>query len=292
MWFPAGAAAPMVITDKFVFVHQPKTGGSFVRQVIDKVARAELAEIPFGRLRKAGLLPRRFGYLDTTDYHDTCHDIPAEYRDKKIVSAVRDPFDFYVSFYHYGWWVAHPEDSYRDFEEVRRAFPNFPDLSFDQFLELANGFFVDFDGIGDPGRHHRMGYYSTQFLQYFFKSPTDAYWRVNSAYLADGAWREDMFTVEFLRTSTLNRDLHRFLAHEGYPSRYIDGVLRKTRVRPQEHHTPRPSASFKNYYTRETYNLVREMERLLFAIFPALGGLQTYEEWIAAETPERSAAPD
>jgi hypothetical protein len=278
---PAGATASMVITDKFVFVHQPKTGGTFVRQVLDSVARAEVTQGPLGRLRRAGLLPRRFHYLDTADYHDTCHEIPPEHRQKRIVSAIRDPFDFYVSFYHYGWWVAHPEDSYRDFDEVRRAFPGFPDLSFAQFLDLANGFFVDFDRIGDPGRNHRMGYYSTQFLQYFFKSPTDAYRSIDSAYLADRAWRDDMFAVEFLRTSTLNRDLHQFLATEGYPRRYIDGVLRKTPVRPQEHHTPRPGSSFKNYYTRETYELVREKEQLLFGIFPDLGGQKSYEDWRA-----------
>ena len=275
----------MVITDKFVFVHQPKTGGTFVRQMIDMIAAAELADFPLGRLRRAGLLPCRFGYRETADYHDTCRDIPAEHRYKKIVSAVRDPFDFYVSFYHYGWWAAHPEDSYRDIEEVRRAFPNFPDLSFEQFLDLANGFFVDFDMIGDPERPHRMGYYSTQFLQYFFIVPADAYRRIDSAYLADRAWRAEMFPVEFLHTSTLNRDLHRFLSREGYPRRYIDGVLRKPPVRPQEHHTPRPSASFKNYYTRETYDLIREKERILFAIFPHLDGEQTYEEWSQAPSP-------
>jgi hypothetical protein len=277
----------MVITDKFVFVHQPKTGGHFVRQVIDTVATAELADFPLGRLRRAGLLPRRFGYRKTADYHDTCHEIPAEDRRKKIVSAVRDPFDFYVSFYHYGWWAAHPEDSYRDFEEVRRAFPSFPDLSFEEFLELANGFFVDFDRIGDPGRNHRMGYYSTQFLQYFFRAPEEAYRHIDSAYLAERAWDDDMFAVEFLRTSTLNRDVHRFLSSEGYPRRYIEGVLHKPPVRPQEHHTPRPGKSFKNYYTRETYDSVREKERLLFAIFPDLDGGETYEEWSQSPPPAR-----
>lgn len=270
----------MVITDKFVFVHQPKTGGTFVRQVIDGIAKAELAAVPFGRLRKAGLLPCHYRYRDTADYHDTCHDIPVEHRDKKIVSAVRDPFDFYVSFYHYGWWVVHPEDSYRDLDEVRRAFPNFPDLSFEQFLELANRFFLDFDMIGDTGGGHRFGYYSTQFLLYFFKAPTIAYRRIDAAYLAERTWHDDMFTVEFLRTSTLNSDLHQFLARMGYPGRYIDGVLGKTPVRPQEHHTRRPSASFKNYYTRKTYDIVREKERLLFAIFPDLDGQEPYEEWL------------
>ena len=273
----------MVITDRFVFVHQPKTGGSFVRQVIDKAARAELTGFPLGRLRRAGLLPRRYGYQETDDWHDTCREVPTEHRHKTIVSVVRDPFDFYVSFYHYGWWVAHPEDSYRDFAEVKRAFPRFPDLSFAEFLELANGYFVDFDMIGDPGHDHRLGYYSTQFLLYFFHAPPDVYRRIDSGYLTDYAWHPDMFAAEFLRTSTLNRDLHNFLTREGYPPSYIESVLSKPPVRPEEHHTPRPSASFKNYYTPETYELVREKERLLFAIFPDLGGQQGYEDWMAGD---------
>jgi len=278
----------MVITNKFVFVHQPKTGGTFVRQVIDTVAKAELAEGVFGRLRRAGLLRHHYRYRDTGDYHDTCHDIPIEDRHKKIVSAIRDPFDFYVSFYHYGWWAAHPEDSYRDLDEVRRAFPSFPDLSFEQFLELANSLFLDFDIIGDPGSSHHMGYYSTQFMQYFFRTPAESYRRVDATYLANHAWRDDTFDVQFLRTSSLNRDLHRFLFQEGYPPRYIDSVLRKAPVRPREHHTPRPSANFRNYYTRETYDLVREKERLLFAIFPDLGSEQAYEEWVQGSSPSPS----
>jgi hypothetical protein len=276
----------MLITDKFLFVHQPKTGGTFVRHVIEAAAQAELADGPIGRLRRAGLLPRHYRYRDTADYHDTCNDIPAEQQGKQIVSAVRDPFDFYVSFYHYGWWAAHPEDSYRDLAAVKRAFPHFPDLSFDEFLELANRFFVDFELIGDRGDDHRLGYYSAQFVYYFFKSPAAAYAGIDEDYLGRRAWLTDMHPVDFLRTGRLNRDLHAYLRRAGYKQRYLTGVLDKPPVRPEEHFTKRPSAGFKGYYSRAAYELVRRKERLLLAIFPDLGGTLDYADWLAEPPPE------
>lgn len=262
----------MIITDRFVFVHQPKTGGTFVREVLWEISRREARSFPRGFLQRAGIVRPGHAYLETDDYHGTCHEIPPPQRSKKILSIVRNPFDFYVSFYHFGWWASHPEDSYRDVAAVRRAFPRFPDLSFEEFLSVANCYFNEFDMIGSRMEDvdHRPGYYSTQFMLYFFKDPRAVYRDIDDEYISARRWSDDMFDAHFMRTHALNRDLHRYLADVGYPTHLIDGVSSKAPVRPAEQLRDRPSREYEHYYTDATRALVLKKERLLFAMFPDL----------------------
>lgn len=69
----------MIVTDKFVFVHLPRTGGTFVSEVITKF---------FPSAREIGHhMPRKF--------------LPKEYAHLPALGTVRNPWEFYVSFYHY-----------------------------------------------------------------------------------------------------------------------------------------------------------------------------------------------
>ncbi len=69
----------MIVTDKFVFVHLPRTGGTFVCDVIRKF---------FPSAREIGHhLPRNL--------------LPEEYSHLPVLGTVRDPWEFYVSLYHY-----------------------------------------------------------------------------------------------------------------------------------------------------------------------------------------------
>src|SRR5437879_4149254 len=65
----------MIVTDKFVFVHLPRSGGTFVSEVIRKF---------FPSAHEIGYhLPRTL--------------LPAEYSHLPVLGAVRNPWDFYVS---------------------------------------------------------------------------------------------------------------------------------------------------------------------------------------------------
>jgi hypothetical protein len=72
----------MILCNKFVFLHLPKTGGSFVRELLTQHA-PEAWEISLH------------------DNHPTVRDIPASHADLPIFGLVRNPFDWYVSWYHY-----------------------------------------------------------------------------------------------------------------------------------------------------------------------------------------------
>jgi hypothetical protein len=69
----------MIVTDHFAFVHLHKAGGSFVTEFL-------LRCVPSAR---------RIGY------HYPRAILPAEYADRPILGSVRNPWDFYVSYYHF-----------------------------------------------------------------------------------------------------------------------------------------------------------------------------------------------
>jgi hypothetical protein len=69
----------VIVTDKFVFVHIPRTGGTFVSEIIRKF---------FPSAREIGHhLPREF--------------LPGEFSHLPVLGTIRNPWDFYVSYYHY-----------------------------------------------------------------------------------------------------------------------------------------------------------------------------------------------
>jgi hypothetical protein len=69
----------MIVTDKFVFVHLPRSGGTFVSEVIRKFFPSA-QEIGYHLPRV--LLPKEFFHLP-------------------VLGTVRNPWEFYVSWYHH-----------------------------------------------------------------------------------------------------------------------------------------------------------------------------------------------
>ena len=71
----------MIVTDKFAFVHLPRAGGTFISDVIRKF---------FPSAREIGYhLPRAL--------------LPREYSRLPVLGAVRNPWEFYVSWYYHVW---------------------------------------------------------------------------------------------------------------------------------------------------------------------------------------------
>ena len=69
----------MLITNKFVFIHCPRAGGTFVSEVIKKFF-LEAMEIGYH-------LPREL--------------LPQEYSHLPILGVIRSPWEFYVSWYEH-----------------------------------------------------------------------------------------------------------------------------------------------------------------------------------------------
>ena len=69
----------MLVTDKFVFVHLPRSGGTFVSEVIRKF----------------------FPSAHEIGYHLPRVLLPREYSHLPVLGGVRNPWEFYASWYHH-----------------------------------------------------------------------------------------------------------------------------------------------------------------------------------------------
>ena len=258
----------MILTDRFVAVHEPKTGGTFVTSALFRLYGAEWNL----RNRLASSLGRdivargKYGsFRFTNNKHGGCNEIPPAWRGRPILASVRNPYDLYVSQYEFGWWKRREFLSYyRRVPGFRRRFPRFPDLSFPEYMELADAAFrTCSDG--------RLGLYTEQFVRFYFKAPEDALARIDDAYITSEGYRRDLHDLRFVRTDRLNQDLYEFLVGTGFDARDAGFIQGLGRVLPRGKGRA-ADARWQTYYTDELKRSVRERDRLVFAIFPGFDG--------------------
>lgn len=251
----------MIITDRFVFVHMPKTGGTFVTTMLRQAhGLAKPRREPSGLLHR--WLGTRHGNLLEWNKHGTCRDIPRQHMGKPIVATIRNPYDRYVSQYEFGWWRKYP-NTLGNVAAITRQYPAFPNLAFADYVHMTNTFL---SRPGDDGERP-MGWHTTQFIDFFARDPATVRSRIAPNYVASTAWTSDFMPVRFLRTDRLNADLHEWLTDMGYPEVKIASVLTSGRILPAEggrHEGQR----WERYYTPELKAFVRRREWVLFATFP------------------------
>ncbi len=259
----------MIFTDRFVCVHEPKTGGTFVASALFRLYGAEwnlrnkLASA-FGR----DVVARgKYGtFVFTNHKHGGCNEIPEAWRGRPILASVRNPYDLYVSQYEFGWWKRREFLRwYRRLPDFERRFPRFPDLSFTEYMELTGDAFRTLrnDRFGGGG----PGLYTEQFVKFYFKDPAEAFARIDDGYIESGAFRRDLHDLRFVRTGRLNLDLYEFLIGIGIEPddagfiKDLDRILPRGRGRAADQR-------WEAYYTDDLKRSVRERDRLVFALFP------------------------
>ena len=72
----------MILTKDFVFIHLPKTGGTFVRRTLEQFAPASWDAEYF-------------------EGHPTVEDIPPSHQGLPVIGMIRNPWSFYVSWYSF-----------------------------------------------------------------------------------------------------------------------------------------------------------------------------------------------
>jgi hypothetical protein len=250
----------VILARKFVFIHLPKTGGTFVTDVLKRVLRPP---------RKGNFLERlgrRFGEPVMADVlkHGTLRDVPESHRDRPVLSVIRNPYDRLVSIYHFDWWKTTPPP-WVDFRELKRRHPAWPEVPFEEFVE---GFQL-FRKLKAPNLppEKQPGTMSEQFVRYYFRDPEGGFPRIDDAYIAARGWEKDMFPVKFLRMERLNDDLHDALLAMGHPAEELAFIPCLGRIVPPKSKRGK-GARWEDAYTPELKAKVRERERLLFAMFP------------------------
>jgi hypothetical protein len=260
----------MILTDRFVAVHQPKTGGTFVTSALFRLfdapwdLRTRLATA-FGR--DLVVRGRHGTFVFNNNKHGSCNDIPAAWRDRPILASVRNPYDLYVSQYEFGWWKR--REFLRDYRRVpafERRFPRFPDLTFAEYMELTGTAFrtLHNDRFPDP---QGPGLYTEQFVRFYCQQPEAVYARLDADYIASEAYQRDLHDLRFVRTDRLSQDLYDFLVGMAFAPRDVEFVLGLGRILPRGKGRA-AGAGWESYYTDELKRSVRERDRLVFALFP------------------------
>lgn len=251
----------MILTPGFVYIHLPKTGGTFVTSVLERVLKPPRPATRFGRF----LRRLRGRTWHDTNKRGTVSEIPPSHRGLPVLTTIRNPFDRCVSQYEFAWWKERTRE-WVDREAIRREFPSFPDLSFPEFVEASARHFPLLRGSPLPPER-RLGYQSEQFVRTYFRDPAAAWSRIDDAWIAARGWEGEMGPIRFLRMEHLNADLHAFLREQGLPADRIDFVLTEGRILPAGPRRPE-GRTWESWYTPELRARVRERERLLFALFP------------------------
>jgi hypothetical protein len=296
----------MLLANRFTYIHEPKTGGTFVTYVLTQLhgrltdlrpsrfphsafrRRFPTASLYFDRLgapaprTKGG--PAKYGSLYSWNDHGTCSEIPRMYRSRQILATVRNPFETYASEYLFGWWkrpewLSHYNRTIRDFP---RRYPSFPDLSFREYLELLHAAWTlpanrDFyEGSGS-------GYLTKRFIRFYFRTPwilrgtkydvSPVIRRLDPEYVESGSYVADMFRVHFLPTSRLNQELQRFLLEMDYDPADVEFVKNLEHVLPVGGSRigfagRATSHDWRSFYTKDLKEIVRKRDQLIFALFP------------------------
>lgn len=254
----------MVITDKFVYIHMPKTGGTFVTHVL-----SQLHSPVEGR-------PDRYGPISVQEpKHGTCHDIPVPHRKKPVLSTVRNPYEWYVSQYEFAWWKrtflyqpeSYPTPAGSAVESVLQRFQDdhshFPEIAFEEFVDLccrAAFAFKDQPQLD-------LGLYTKSFVAYHFQQPAMLLPALSQKYIASGGYRPDMFNVRFIRTDLLNQQLLDFLRSMEYREEDLQFLPNLKKILPDDRGR-REDQKWEKYYTNELRELIRQKDRALFEMFP------------------------
>ena len=267
----------MLLADKFVYIHNPKTGGTFVVEMLRRIHEGQGYHTKISRFIGVCLGKTGGGIVNTGLYkiypkhHANCREIPIFFRKKPILSTIRNPYDQYVSEYEYGFWK---NDKYRIFYDVNKVveeYPNFPEISFAEYLKIINKYHklkniktkLDEDNLIGLQSHKLFWLYCKQNVENFLP-------KLDKELIDSGRYKEYIYPINWIKTENLNRDLYNFLLDIGYEAEKIQIILDSEKVLP-----PLPPGGqrrreykWEKYYTPELKKYVRHKERILFSLFP------------------------
>jgi hypothetical protein len=255
----------MLLTDQFVMLNFPRSGSTFAREALLDLYRRhqglgaiEELTLPIVRTRSA----RRAG---RKSQHGTREQIPVSHAGKRVVSIVRNPLDRAVSEFELGFWKQNPPDDPR---AIEKELPEFPELSFEQYLQMTWSFSVE-DVLQDTRLDADVGPQTLHFLRFYAARPDQAIEALASEEVRRDGLAPLVRDVHFLHTEDLVSDLRGFLEEQGIDRTVSRFMLRKRRVNASR---SRRGNSWSKYFTRETEARLRHKERMLFDLFPEYQG--------------------
>jgi hypothetical protein len=265
----------MLITDQFVYIHQSKTGGTFVTKTVQRIheSRGENAQTISApesgtswkyRLKKR-VRRQRFPNAHILllqhhgNQHGKLHEVPKQFLDRPIIGTIRNPYDRYVSQYEFLYWKNNPNAV----KKGKEMYAHFPELSFEEFLHFREHLQLinNREWVVDDS----IGFQTIEFLHYYGLGFPEILADAEALRKIKGV--EDISPVHFIATHQLNQNLYDFLLSVGYPQNEIAFILGAEKIFPKEGGR-KPEQKWEKYYTQELKQYVRQKEWLLFELFP------------------------
>lgn len=221
----------MYITDKYIFIHLQKSAGCTIKDWLIKYHKAKICRWKHAPLRM----------------------LPEKHYSKIKIGCVRDPFDWYVSYYTY--LTQQKRLTTLSFEKFIRTYTQHPRALFDF---MGRKIRKQFENLYPPKTDLPIGSWSFHFINYFF---------FNSRKILKGEipLNYDKHDMDFLlRTERLKKDMV-----EVFGDHYRDSILKW----PKKNVSKKKK---KNYWNEELKELVIEREGDLMEY---LGESYWCEEW-------------
>ncbi|MEP2171027.1 sulfotransferase family 2 domain-containing protein [Polaribacter sp.] len=267
----------MIVTKKFVMLNLPKTGTTFTVNILKKLYVQKKGVKFIEILNKLGLISPNIEELilpnlkmpnRLPDKHGTYAQIPKKHLHKPIISIVRNPYSRFLSSYKFRAW-ANPKHFEVSKEIIENHFPNFPNLTIDEYVDLndfAESRRLKKIGIEDVFAIESVGAQTIQFIQMFFKDPKSALFSINDEYIHSKEYQKDMADIKFLTQENLNQDLIIFLKEQGFSERELEIVNNSKKLNKTKYKTD----DVNDLWTEKALNYVTYKERYLFMILEDL----------------------
>ncbi|MCP3998403.1 MAG: hypothetical protein GY722_25560 [bacterium] len=201
----------MIIGDDFLILHMPKTGGVFIRLLLEKYYGDKVR------------LPTGIGFEHPNakwEQHHSIDDVPFDRRYLPVFGLVRNPWDWYVSWFHFF-----------------NGYPHKPP----HFMTVSEGKTVDFAGFMT-----NLYRYPADSDEYTYNSFAEKYYRIFGC--SPDHPRNP--TVEIGHYETVHDDVHRFLSTVGVSEVCLDEIAGFRRMNNSRH------AHYSSYYTPGLVDLV------------------------------------
>jgi hypothetical protein len=264
----------MIATDKFNFIHLPKTGGTFTQKIIADYyinKRKALLGLVKQKLKieycyKYNNAAQMLNFKTIWGQHGGINQIPEKFKKNKNVTIIRNPFDWYASLYGFKWWETNPVlTNNLTFKNIK----NYPNISFKEMFDLYQQSVIEYGKIIDLDLSS-IGYYTFHFIHFYFYNPNEIFGMLVSENSYDKSYlREHMHPVKFLKQENLNSDLYHFLSEQGYND--IDYIINYKKILPNNKGRAKGSDQWKEFFNNELFDIVLDKEQLIFNLFPHYG---------------------
>ncbi|WOD39246.1 hypothetical protein [Nodosilinea sp. E11] len=272
----------MICTETFVYIHEPKTGGTFISTVLDKIHQLKISQYGFpGKIIPLQFCKSKYGkfkHYSKTLKHVTCTCIPKNHKHKIILASIRNPLDLYVSEYHFGWWKNKRYWScYQELPGFNPLKDYFPEISFEEYVRLFNPCKQSIKTLSEKEVRFGIGPFTKRFASYYCQDPEILLNKLNQSYTTGIHYQDvvtdiqrNLFDIRFITTDNLNCQLYNFLINQGYEKADIEFILDLDKIRPKK--SKQRKEAWQDYYNPDLKSFVLEQEAVLFDLFPQFSG--------------------